>query len=72
MSSYPARENDVILLLGAGASVDAGIPHSTRMIELLESSIRGTELEPLYNLIKSSIYYSEGSKGGMERVLFTT
>ncbi len=33
------KENQIIILLGAGASVDAGIPHSNRMISNVKDLI---------------------------------
>lgn len=59
--------NDVIFLLGAGCSVEAGIPNTIEMIKDIEEKI---QLKPewgkyknLYNLTKSSIFYSRGIRG---------
>ena len=59
------KENQIIILLGAGASVDAGIPHSNRMISNVEDLIckEWKEFQQLYNFIKSSIHYSDGING---------
>ena len=67
------RDNDIIFLLGAGCSVDAGIPSTTEMIADIENKINGKEerksneeweyCKDLYNLIKSSIFYSRGIRG---------
>ncbi len=59
--------DEVIVLLGAGASVDAGIPHSTKMIENIERKLIAgdagwKEYERLYNYVQSAIYFSEGIK----------
>ena len=37
------RNNDIIFLLGAGCSVDAGIPNTTEMIADIENKINGKE-----------------------------
>lgn len=61
------KQNQIIFLLGAGASFDAGIPHSSQMISNLEELIfsdRDWErFKELYNFIKSSIHYSDGING---------
>ncbi|MGB3479839.1 MAG: SIR2 family protein [bacterium] len=61
------RENDVIILLGAGCSVDAGIPASKQMISLLEDLLETNndwqKYQKLYNFVKSAILYSDGIKG---------
>jgi hypothetical protein len=59
------KENQIIILLGAGASVDAGIPHSNDMINKVEELIckEWKEYTDLYNFIKSSIRYSDGING---------
>lgn len=60
-------QDEVIVLLGAGASVDAGIPHSKTMIEKIEHKFvtqasEWNRFERLYNYVQSAIYYSEGVK----------
>ena len=61
------RSTDVVLLLGAGASVEAGIPAAAKMIQLIEEALlEDSEWKPftdLYNHVKSAIYYSAGLKG---------
>ena len=60
---------DVVFLLGAGASAEAGIPVSADMINDLERSLKGREQHDwtihaaLYNHIKSAIHFSSGLKG---------
>jgi hypothetical protein len=64
---YTFRSNDIVILLGAGASVDAGIPHSASMIEktenLIKNDLEWKNLEMLYYYIRSSIYYLHGIQG---------
>src|ERR1039458_5732985 len=58
-----SRSKDIIFLLGAGASAEAGIPVSGEMINLVEQSLKeGTE-QGLYNHVKSAIHFSAGLKG---------
>ena len=61
------KSKDIIFLLGAGASVEAGIPASGMMVDQIEALLSDAEdwkpFLPLYNHIKSSIYYSAGIKG---------
>jgi hypothetical protein len=67
---YNFKDNEVVILLGAGASVEAGIPHSARMINNLEELIATEEkwkdYLDLYNYIKSSIRHSSGIQGRFE------
>ncbi len=64
---YTFKNDEIIILLGAGASVDAGIPHSAKMIEKIESLIKTDDrwriFQELYNYIRSSIYHSFGIQG---------
>lgn len=68
------KQNEVVFLLGAGASVDAGIPTSCGMIENLEKLLRDdTEWKayaPLYNFVKSSIVYADGIQGKFDNSSF--
>jgi hypothetical protein len=60
---------DIVFLLGAGASNEAGIPVSATMIGNLQELLKDREkkdwarFEPLYNHVKSAIYFSAGLKG---------
>lgn len=59
------KENNIVFLLGAGCSSEAGIPISNKMVERVEEKIK-TEWESykdLYYYLKSSIQYSEGIFG---------
>jgi hypothetical protein len=59
-----SRARDIIFLLGAGASAEADIPVSGKMIDLVEESLKDKprELE-LYHHVKSAIHFSAGLKG---------
>ncbi len=61
------KENEIIFLLGAGASKDADIPMSNEMIEKVENLILSDkfwkEFRDFYYLIKSAIFYADGVQG---------
>ncbi len=61
------REDSLLFLLGAGASVDAGIKHAKAMTLDIEEKIRSDaefqEFDDLYNYLKSSIIYQRGLEG---------
>lgn len=61
------REDSILFLLGAGASVDAGIMHAKQMTDDIENKIQNdgefTEFKNLYNYLKSSIVYQRGLEG---------
>ena len=61
------RSTEIVILLGAGASVEAGIPASTKMIDKIEERLDNHNgwgsYQELYNHVKSAIYYSSGLKG---------
>lgn len=64
-----SRNSDIILLLGAGASVQAEIPASQDMIVKIEKRLLKSDwraYQDLYNLIKSSICYAAGIKGSFD------
>jgi hypothetical protein len=66
------QSNDILFLLGAGASSDAEIPTSSSMIERLEKELtpKPDESEnflPLYYYFKSAIYYAAGLGGAFEK-----
>lgn len=62
-----SRSKDIIFLLGAGASAEAGIPTSADMIKRIEEKLKKdskwAEHADLYNHVKSAIYYSAGLRG---------
>lgn len=64
-STVTFKKDEVLVLLGAGASVDAGIPHSASMVRQIEDAL-GREWKPyqeLYNYIRSAIFYADGIRG---------
>ena len=68
MAQSAFKKDEIILLLGAGASVEAKIPDSREMIERIEGLIQEqkepwNEFQDLYNFVKSSIYFAEGLNG---------
>ncbi len=60
---------DIVFLLGAGASAEAGIPVSAEMIEHLQNLLKDREqtdwtpYASFYNHVKSAIHFSAGLKG---------
>jgi hypothetical protein len=57
---------DIVFLLGAGASAEAGIPVSAKMIEHVQKLLKQGEwarYDALYNHVKSAIHFSAGLKG---------
>lgn len=64
------REDSLLFLLGAGASVDAGIKHAKEMTLDIEEKINSDgdfkEFYELYNYLKSSIIYQRGLEGAFE------
>lgn len=60
------KEDEIIFLLGAGASADANIPVSSTMVQDIENRLNSPDWEKykdLYFLIKSGINYSAGLTG---------
>lgn len=64
------REDSLLFLLGAGASVDAGIKHAKEMTLDIERKISSDadfkDFYELYNYLKSSIIYQRGLEGLFE------
>jgi hypothetical protein len=59
-----SRSRDIIFLLGAGASAEAGIPVSAQMISRVEEQMLTEKAHrELYNHVKSAIHFSAGLKG---------
>ncbi len=61
------KENNILFLLGAGCSKEAGIPLSNEMVEEIENYIESLDpwksFKELYFYLRSSIQYSEGIFG---------
>lgn len=61
------KPDEIVILLGAGASVDASIPHSAQMIgeveKLITTDNKWIKYKSLYYYIRSSIYFSDGLRG---------
>jgi hypothetical protein len=59
------KKDEVLVLLGAGASVDAGIPHSAQMVRYIEDALKQEwkKYKELYDYVRSAIYYADGIRG---------
>jgi hypothetical protein len=59
------KKDEVLVLLGAGASVEAGIPHSAAMVREIEKALQAdwSSHRELYNYVRSAIYYADGIRG---------
>jgi len=60
------REDDILILIGAGCSKEAGIPTSIDMVKEIEEKISKEEwkdYKELYHFLKSSILYADGLQG---------
>lgn len=70
MNNLEIRSEDIVFLLGAGASRKAGIPISTEMVNKVEFLIKSdsgwTKVRDLYFYLKSSILYSKGIFGNFD------
>lgn len=69
------KRDELVFLLGAGASVEADVPHSRDMIARVETLLAGDDDEwrnyaPLYHYVKSAILFGDGMKGRTERPAF--
>ena len=68
MATTVFKRNEIILLLGAGASVEAGIPDSSEMVQNTEELVSGNDsswsrFRDLYRYIRSSVFYADGLDG---------
>ena len=63
--SITFKKDEVLVLLGAGASVDAGIPHSAEMVRQIEAALEQDwkPYKELYNYVRSAIFYADGIRG---------
>lgn len=61
------RHNEIVFLIGAGCSAEAGIPVSSKMREDLEALLAGNEdwkgFAPLYNYVKGAIIHADCLNG---------
>jgi SIR2-like domain len=59
------KKDEILVLLGAGASVDAGIPHSAQMVKHIEDALKleWAKYRDLYNYVRSAIHYADGIRG---------
>lgn len=62
------KRNEIILLLGAGASVEAEIPDSKKMVRKIEELVsdgdnKWKRFRDLYHYVRSSIFYADGLDG---------
>jgi hypothetical protein len=64
-SNVTFKKDEVLVLLGAGASVDAGIPHSAEMVRRIEDALERDwkPFKDLYNYVRSAIFYADGIRG---------
>src|SRR5262249_31408547 len=67
-----SRSTDIIFLLGAGASVEAGIPAFGPLIHpianLLQCDENWKPYRELYHHVRSAIHYASGIRGVFENV----
>ena len=68
MTTTVFKRDEIILLLGAGASVEANIPDSNNMVSEIERLVSGDDnnwssFRDLYRYIRSSIFYADGLDG---------
>ena len=68
MATTVFKHNEIILLLGAGASVEADIPDSNEMVKEIEKLVSSkdsnwSDYRNLYRYIRSSIFYADGLDG---------
>ena len=67
MATTLFKQDEIILLLGAGASVEAGIPDSRKMIDeigtLVETKPEWSKFKEIYRYIRSSIFFADGLEG---------
>lgn len=70
---YEIQKDDVILLLGAGASQEAGIPITSEMIEKIESELDSNwkEYQGLYNFLKDQVKKVSGGNLNVEDLVNT-
>ncbi len=68
MMNTSFKRDEIIVLLGAGASVEANIPDSSKMVHNIEAAISDEDsswccFRDLYRYIRSAVFYAEGLGG---------
>ena len=67
MATTVFKRDEVVLLVGAGASVEAGIPDSSKMIDeihdLVSNNASWNRYRDLYRYLRSSIFFADGLEG---------
>ena len=68
MATTVFKRDEIILLLGAGASVEADIPDSNDMVREIENVVSNgdsdwSHFKNLYRYIRSSVFYADGLDG---------
>lgn len=71
MAHTTFRKNEIIVLLGAGASVESGIPDSREMVRQIQDKISSADpdwacYKELYWYIRSSVFYADGLDGTID------
>lgn len=63
MNEISLKDNSIVFVLGAGSSIDAGIPTAYKMVSDFEKDLENdSELRKLYMYLKSSIIFQRGLK----------
>ncbi len=68
MATIAFKNNEIILLLGAGASVEANMPDSNAMVQEIEAAVSQENTDwtcyrDLYRFLRSSIFFADGLTG---------
>ena len=66
MARTTFKHDELVVLLGAGASVEAGIPDSNEMVRRVERETSEGEWKDylqLYRYLRSSVFYADGLEG---------
>ena len=66
MATTTFKHDELVILLGAGASVEAGIPDSNEMVRRVEHETSDGEWRAylgLYRYLRSSVFYADGLEG---------
>ena len=66
MARTTFKHDELVVLLGAGASVEAGIPDSNEMVRRVERATTEGEWKDyleLYRYLRSSVFYADGLEG---------